>query len=372
MRHRVVPVDEGFLLRPLLHRTAHGSIHANASSCKSKCRHLLHSNDTNACKDKHLLLLHNIPLPHRFYELSLKYFRFYISRVVQPLLWRLFATFSLFFAIGSSEIDQVLAEEALVSPSFGVRVSSHGQLIAMASEATNNGSPVILDYANVLSGSKVLELEQDLKQLESNTSWKVRILTTSESAPPVSQKSIRDLWNPDDKTIIVIENISSPNVLNFNVGEAVRRQLPRQFFNQLQSRFGNQFFVRQEGEAETLLVTLDALKQCLTAEGGCTNVPGLTNDLYFLTLATSIVGGCVFGFAARLPPSGRVQFSWQWPLIFSPLWLLLFGSFGILPILGRTSDWEPLIKNTIGFLLGAGALYLTPIFGPSPITKSDE
>ena len=95
--------------------------------------------------------------------------------------------------------------------------------------------------------------------------------------------------------------------------------------------------------------TIDAIKQCLVREEGCNNMPRLTDVLYFLTLATSTAGGCVFGFVAWLSPQGKVEGSWQWVVLLSPLWLLLFASFGILPIVRRTSDWEPLVKNNLGF-----------------------
>jgi len=84
------------------------------------------------------------------------------------------------------------------------------------------------------------------------------------------------------------------------------------------------------------------------------------------------------------------------------MWLLLFASFGILPVVGITLGWDPLVKNSQGFLefllifiwypslgnhllrkiditptknslgfLGAAAtFYLMPNFGKSPIEKN--
>lgn len=226
-----------------------------------------------------------------------------------------------------------------------------------------------LDYAGVLSPSKASSLLNDIQTLEDETGWRLRIVTRSVSSPSVSGKDLKALWRPDEKTVIVIEDVSSPNILNFNTGLSVNAKLPRQFFIELQSRYGNQFFVQQEGEGVALISSVNAIEECLRKPEGCKNVPGLTDDLYYLTLATSIVGGCVFGFAARLPPSGRVEASWQWLIILSPLWLLLFGSFGVLPVIGRTTDLVPLLKNALGFVGGAVAIYLTPIFGPSPFSK---
>lgn len=225
------------------------------------------------------------------------------------------------------------------------------------------------DFARVFSPTRANSLINDIQTLETETGWRLRVLTKSGSLPSISGKDLKDLWKPDEKTVIVIEDLSSPNILNFNTGSAVMAKLPRQFFTELQSRYGNQFYVQQEGEGAALMSTVQAIDECLRRPEGCKSVPGLTNDLYYLTLGTSFAGGCVFGFAARLPPSGRVEASWQWVVFLSPLWLLLFVPFGILPVIGRTSELAPLLKNTVGFAVGAAALYLTPIFGPSPISK---
>jgi hypothetical protein len=77
------------------------------------------------------------------------------------------------------------------------------------------------------------------------------------------------VWNLDAKTIVVIDDVSSPNVLNFNTGDGVREKLPRQFFTELQSRFGNQFYIAEEGNAKALMETVGALKDCLGRENGC-------------------------------------------------------------------------------------------------------
>ncbi|GLJ43889.1 hypothetical protein SUGI_0914860 [Cryptomeria japonica] len=233
-----------------------------------------------------------------------------------------------------------------------------------------NSSNYVIDIAKVLSPEKAMEVGSDLEALQDISDWKIRVLTRTGPSPSPSENPLRDLWQPDDRTVIIVEDISSPNILNFGTGSIVASRLPRQFFIELQSRYGNQFFVSDEGYQTALLNTIDAIKQCLVKEDGCNTVPGLTDDLYFLTLATSMAGGAVFGFAARLTPQGRVDESWQWVVLLSPLWVLLFVLLGILPIVGRTSDLEPVLKNGFGFLGAAAAFYLTPLFGKSPIGKN--
>jgi len=91
-------------------------------------------------------------------------------------------------------------------------------------------------------------------------------------------------------------------------------------------------------------------------------VPGLPQEQWLLTLITSLVGGVICGFAAQPRRQGQV-IAWQWVLIFSPLWGMLFISFGLGPVLSRTSDWLPVVRNVAGFAIGALVAYLSPIFG---------
>jgi hypothetical protein len=70
------------------------------------------------------------------------------------------------------------------------------------------------------------------------------------------------------------------------------------------------------------------------------------------------------------PPAGIVQRSWIWLLLFFPLWGTLFISFGLGPILTRTSDPLPIAANTAAFLLAAAVFRLSPLFLPSAIDAS--
>jgi energy-converting hydrogenase Eha subunit A len=98
-------------------------------------------------------------------------------------------------------------------------------------------------------------------------------------------------------------------------------------------------------------------------------VPGLPREQWILTLVTSVIGGVVFGFAAQPRESGKI-FSWQWALIFSPLWGILFIAFGIGPVVSRTTDWLPLLRNVAGFVLGALVAYLSPMLNASSTSET--
>jgi hypothetical protein len=54
----------------------------------------------------------------------------------------------------------------------------------------------------------------------------------------------------------------------------------------------------------------------------------------------------------------------------SPLWGILFISFGIGPVITRTADWLPLFRNVIGFVLGATLAYLSPMFNQSSTSET--
>jgi hypothetical protein len=125
---------------------------------------------------------------------------------------------------------------------------------------------------------------------------------------------------------------------------------------ELQTRFGNQYYVRDNGQDQAILDSLHAVKGCLLI-GGCQVVPGLPQEQWLLTFFSSVLGGLVVGFAAYpRQPERRVE--WTWVLLLSPLWIILFAIFGVAPIITRTSDLLPLIRNGLGFLAAAVVAYL--------------
>jgi hypothetical protein len=49
---------------------------------------------------------------------------------------------------------------------------------------------------------------------------------------------------------------------------------------------------------------------------------------------------------------------------------MLFISFGLGPVLTRTSEWVPIVRNVAGFIGGAVIAYLIP--SPKKVTTSPE
>ncbi|MDH6060461.1 TPM domain-containing protein [Chrysosporum bergii ANA360D] len=220
----------------------------------------------------------------------------------------------------------------------------------------NFQTPVI-DLAKSLTDVQEAELVTELEKFESDTGWKLRVLTQYDRTPG---RAVIDYWHLDDKSILLVADARGGNILSFSVGDAVYELLPRTFWIELQTRFGNLYFVREQGEDQAILQALNSVQGCLL-QGGCSVVPGLPQEQWILTLITSVVGGIVCGFAAH-PQKGGQVIAWQWALIFSPLWGILFIAFGIGPVVTRTNDWLPLVRNISGFLIGALVAYLSPLF----------
>ncbi|MFW6264409.1 MAG: TPM domain-containing protein, partial [Cyanobacteriota bacterium] len=183
-------------------------------------------------------------------------------------------------------------------------------------------------------------------------------------------RAVKQFWGLDDKSILLVADPRGGNLLAFNVGDDVYDFLPRTFWVELQTRYGNLFYVRDNGENNAIVESLNTVQTCLR-QGGCQVVPGLPREQWILTLVTSIVGGVVCGLAAVPRKPGQV-IAWQWALIFSPLWGILFIAFGVGPVVTRTADWLPLFRNILGFVLGALVAYLSPLMNSSTPSESSN
>ena len=214
----------------------------------------------------------------------------------------------------------------------------------------------VVDLAKTLPDPQEEKLVKELEQFETDTGWKLRVLTQYDRTPG---RAVIKYWGLDDKSILLVADARGGNILSFSVGYAVYEFLHRTFWIELQTRFGNLYFVREEGEDQAILQALNSVKGCLL-KGGCNVVPGLPREQWILTLVTSAVGGIICGFAGQ-PRGDKKIVAWQWALIFSPLWGMLFIAFGIAPVITRTTDWLPLVRNISAFAIGALVAYFSPM-----------
>ena len=235
-----------------------------------------------------------------------------------------------------------------LSLGFGAPVSAYDNPELLPDHPT----PVI-DLAKAFSNKQRESLEESLNTFEAETGWKLRVLTQYERTPGLS---VREFWGLDESSLLLVADPRGGNLLNFNVGDALFALMPRTYWVELQTRFGNQFYVKDHGEDGAILDSLNAVEICLE-RGGCQVVPGLPLEQWLWTLSTSVLGGLVAGFAAYPRKEGETV-AWGWMLLLSPLWVMLFGVFGIAPVVTRTSDVLPLLRNGVGFMGGAIAAYL--------------
>jgi len=229
----------------------------------------------------------------------------------------------------------------------------------------------VVDLANYLPSLQEEDLVAELEEFEVETGWKMRVLTQYDQTPG---RAVIKYWGLDDKTVLLVADGKGGNILAFSIGDDVYELMPRTFWIELQTRFGNMFYVQDHGENNAIVNAMTVVKGCLLAENGCNVVPGLPREQWILTLISSLVGGVIFGFAG-IPRKEKNKdtntvFAWQWALIMSPLWGILFLAFGIGPVVARTSDWLPLFRNVLGFMLGALVAYLTPTFARSNTSET--
>lgn len=225
----------------------------------------------------------------------------------------------------------------------------------------------IEDYAKVVPKDAKPKLEDQLERLERDTGYKVRVLTQytdtsggrqNANIPTASELKvgwdIKDDLN--DNYAIIFMDPSAPNVLGFKYSKTVQTEkLPRPFFTELQSRYGNMFYVRDNGEYRALKESIDALDVCFRKPDGCQVPPGLPEEQYFFTLLCCVLGGGILGSSLRIDPVGFVRRRWVYGALFSPLWATLSISYGLGPIVSRTDDVLPVIVN-VGATIASAAL----------------
>ena len=217
----------------------------------------------------------------------------------------------------------------------------------------------VIDLAKTLSPNQKESLEENLNNFERQSGWKIKYLSQFESIPGIA---IKDYWDLDDTSLLIVADPRGGNLLNFNVGEAYFTFMPRLFWVELQTRFGNQYYVKDHGEDGAVLDAINSVEICIN-RGGCKVVPGLSKEQYTWTLCTSILGGLVAGFAAAPRKEGQM-ISIIFLALLSPLWGMLFGIFGLAPIISRTNELLPLFKNGLAFTgaLIAGYLLSQTVF----------
>ena len=217
----------------------------------------------------------------------------------------------------------------------------------------------IVDLADLLPSGQESSLIDTIETFEAETGWRLRVLTQYDRTPG---RAVIPFWGLDQSYVVMVADTRGGNLLSFAVADDVYELIPRTFWIELQSRFGNMYYVRDNGQNSAIAAALGVVEDCLR-QGGCNVVPGIPREQWILTLVTSIAGGVIFGFAATPRQPGQV-FAW--------LWGILFLAFGIGPVVTRTTDWVPLSRNVLGFVGGGLAAYLSPLLGSQDAAPEEE
>ena len=245
-------------------------------------------------------------------------------------------------------------------PLFLTLVLAFSTWVAPAHGANNpellpEESTPVIDLARVFTPVQRQALIEELDAVEAQDGWKLRVLTQYDRTPGLA---VKEFWGVDERSLVLIADPRGGNLLNFSVGDDMFALMPRNYWVELQTRFGNQYYVRDYGEDGAIRDALAAVETCLE-RGGCRVVPGLPQEQWVLTFIISMLGGVVAGFAAHPRPNSSSPVAWPWVLLLAPLWGVMFIIFGLGPVLSRTTDWLPITRNVLGFLGAAIGAYLT-------------
>ena len=118
----------------------------------------------------------------------------------------------------------------------------------------------VIDLAKALTDAQRTSLEENLTRFEADTGWKLRVLTQYDRTPG---QAVKSFWNLDERSLLLVADERGGNLLNFNVGEALFALMPRTYWVELQTRYGNQYYVKDNGQDAAIVDALSAVEGCL-------------------------------------------------------------------------------------------------------------
>ncbi|CAM9302665.1 unnamed protein product [Ascophyllum nodosum] len=139
----------------------------------------------------------------------------------------------------------------------------------------------VIDLMGMLTKGQAKRINKQLEDLERATGYRLRLLC--QKYPDTPGLAVKDYWKVDDKTIVMVvdpgednNRAGGVNILNFNVGDGLRLNLPPQFWQRLQNRYGNRFYVRDNGQDAAIISAVDSINLCLKSDSGfCVDPPDL-------------------------------------------------------------------------------------------------
>lgn len=128
----------------------------------------------------------------------------------------------------------------------------------------------LIDRERFLVTGQRARVEREIDALEKQCGVKIRILT--QRYPETPGLAIKDYWGVDDDTVVMVVDYFGGvgNALKFNIGANVDRQVSPRFWSRIASKYGNKFYLEQNGIDQAILNAFnDALAEIrATCEGG--------------------------------------------------------------------------------------------------------
>lgn len=211
----------------------------------------------------------------------------------------------------------------------------------------------VLDYGRVFAKTPeaLAKVREDIARVERSTGWRLRVVTGNGpggvgAAMPSANDLYRYFGTEDRKLVIMTVDEFNGNVLDFyNDQSALAPIVPKSVVQEIRGRYGNKYFVDEEGLEEATVAAAAAMSGCLGKAEGCKFVPGLSQQQREFSLIAVVSGGFLFGAASRgVTKSGDT--SSPWAAVFGFIWIPWVGMFGFYPLYARQpEDLTPLWEN---------------------------
>ena len=248
------------------------------------------------------------------------------------------------------------ADEALAPASpedTATPASVSGGVPADPSRAPARRGETVLDYGGVFAKTpeSLAKLREDIARVEGSTGWRLRVVTgDGPGGVGVAMPAANDLYRyfgaEDRKLVIMTVDEFNGNVLDFyNDQQALSPIVPKSVVQEIRGRYGNKYFVDEEGLEAATVAAASAMSGCLGKAEGCKFVPGLSQQQREFSLVAVISGGFLFGAASRgVTQSGDT--SSPWAAVFGFIWTPWVAMFGFYPLYARQpEDLTPLWEN---------------------------
>ncbi|CAM9797797.1 unnamed protein product [Discosporangium mesarthrocarpum] len=177
---------------------------------------------------------------------------------------------ALMVAVGALPVGTMMAPEA------GARKQGVNRPDLLPKEQTS-----VIDLVKFLTKGEVKRMNRQIAELEAEKGYRLRLLC--QHYPETPGLAVRDYWKVDDKTIVMVADKGpedakggAVNLLNFNVGDGLRLNLPSQFWQRLQNKYGNRYYVKDNGVDVAVINAFESIIYCLSSPSGfCVDPPDL-------------------------------------------------------------------------------------------------